>query len=295
MPISSMTGYARTEGAEGNCRWTWDVRSVNGKGLDIRTRLPAGFEGLDPQIKKRASARLRRGNVSVTLQLTRDAGGLRAAINEDLLESVLSLRDSLGSRISDAPPSLESLLSVRGLVDMIEEEESPETRAAVETQILKSFDDAVARLAAARADEGRRTEDMLETLLSEIDTLVASARGLAALQPDSIREKLRSQVAELLEASPTLPEDRLMQEAAILATKGDIREELDRLDAHVDSGRDLLNSDEPVGRRLEFLCQELNREANTLCSKSATLDLTQIGLSLKAAIDQVREQIQNVE
>jgi len=295
VPLSSMTGYARIDGRSDDLRWTWDIKSVNGKGLDIRCRLAAGFERLEAEARRRTASILRRGNVSISLAVMRDATTQRPVINRALLDDVLALQSELAGKVADAPPRIETLLQVRGLVDLAGEEEGEAAVAARERALLDSLDDALAAVAAARGAEGAQLGAVLSSQLDEIETHVATASGLAATQPDAILAKLKAHLGDLFDTAPQLPEDRLMQEVALLAVKSDIREELDRLRAHVAAARDLLEEGSPVGRRLDFLCQEFNREANTLCAKSNDIELTSIGLALKAVIDQVKEQVQNIE
>jgi uncharacterized protein (TIGR00255 family) len=290
-----MTGYARVDGRLGDAAWTWEVKSVNGRGLDIRCRFPAGFDRLEGTARRQAMSILGRGNVSLSLSVTGEVGAQNPIINRALLEDLLALQKELADRVSDSPPRLEALLQVRGLVEVAETRDAPETEEARDAAMLESLDEALAAIAAARRAEGERLEKVLRDQLHYVETMIERASTLAATQPDALRARLQAQVAELLEGSPQIPEERLLQEVAILATKADIREELDRLRAHVDAAKDLLKAGQPVGRRLEFLCQEFNREANTLCSKSNDIELTAVGLELKAVIDQMREQVQNVE
>ena len=296
MSLSSMTGFARVEGAEGGARWHWELRSVNGKGLDLRLRLPPGFEALEPKLKAIAQGAMKRGNVQANLQLTRENAANVPRLNEDVLKGVLAAVSRLRDHqiyLSDS--TAEGILSLKGVMEMGEAEESEEARAALEEALAASFADAVKALASARDEEGAKLAALLEGQVKRIEELTGEAAASPAASAEVMRERLKRQVEELLGASPALNEERLAQEAALLATKADVREELDRLGAHVEQARDLLASDEPVGRRLDFLTQEFNREANTLCSKAADVALTRIGLELKTVIDQLREQVQNVE
>jgi len=290
-----MTGYARAEGAHGQVAWTWELRSVNGKGLDLRLRLPAGYERLEPELRSRTGARLTRGNISATLSVAQSQGAARPVINRALLDDLLALRETLGDRISNEPMRLDALAAVRGVIDLVEEESDPEVVAVRETAIMDTFDAALDGLNAARREEGARLDDLLRGQLAELSDLITAAGANAATQPEAIRARIKKQVEDLLGASPALNEERLIQEVALLAVKADIREEIDRLDAHVTAAREMLAAGGAVGRRLDFLCQEFNREANTLCSKATDIDLTRIGLAMKAVIDRMREQVQNVE
>jgi uncharacterized protein (TIGR00255 family) len=296
VPISSMTGFARSQGREVEGSWTWEIKSVNGRGLDIRCRVPPGLESLDVAVRERAAKRLRRGNLQIILTVTRERaqGGYR--VNRDVLDHLLSLVPEVRQRLPDvAPPRVDGLLALRGVMEQVEGEEDEEMNHAFETAALAGFDAALADLAVMREAEGKRLAVVLADQLTVIDGLCESAAALAATQPDAIRQRLREQVASLLDTAPELPEERLVHEAALLAAKADVREELDRLCAHVAAVRELMAQDDAIGRKLDFLCQELNREVNTLCSKSADMALTVIGLDLKTAVEQVREQVQNIE
>jgi uncharacterized protein (TIGR00255 family) len=290
-----MTGFARAEGQHDGLGWAWELKSVNGRGLDIRTRAPQGFEGLEPLARQKLGEALKRGNVNVSLIVERRAGEAGIRINRAVLDQVLALQAELAGRVDAAPPRLESLLAVRGVVEAGEADADEEARAARDADILAGLEQAVQALVASRLEEGARLAAMLTGHLDRIEALTGQARALGSVQPEALKARLRQQVLELLDASPALNEDRLAQEAALLATKADIREELDRLVAHVHAATDLLDAGGPVGRRLDFLAQEFNREANTLCSKSNGTELTAIGLELKTVIDQMREQIQNLE
>jgi uncharacterized protein (TIGR00255 family) len=295
MGLSSMTGFARVQGdsTEAGQAWVWEVRSVNGKGLDARLRLPAGVEGVEGAAREAIARRFARGNVSATLQLRQEAAqGPRPTINETLLGHLMDRARALPEHV--APPTFDGLLQVRGVLEMAEPVLDEAAVAARDSAVLTSLEAALDALAAARDDEGRRLATILAGHLATIETLTEAAGRTAAGRPQAVAERLRVQVAGLLDGTP-LSEDRLAQEIALIAAKIDIREELDRLTAHVAQARDLLAAGGPCGRRLDFLCQEFNREANTLCSKSQDVDLTRIGLDLKAVIDQVREQVQNVE
>ena len=290
-----MTGFARSQGANALAEWTWEVKSVNGKSLDVRFRLPGGCEALEPAGRAALSARFKRGNFQVGLSL-RHRADPEIHLNREALDGVLQLVTKLRSEgIAADPPRLDGLLQVRGVVEAQEREYSEEEQAALETALLADLEAALDELAAARTGEGAKLTALAESHLNEIERLQAAAAELAATQPEALRERLRQQVAELLDNAASLDEDRLYQEAALRATKADVREELDRLTAHVEAARGLLASGEAVGRKLDFLCQEFNREANTLCSKAQDVALTRIGLDLKSTIDQLREQVQNLE
>jgi uncharacterized protein (TIGR00255 family) len=293
LTIASMTGFARTDGTEGPYAWVWELRSVNGRGLEVRCRLPNGFERLDPVIRNEAPQRLKRGNLSVTLSIGRNRSNGRLSIDPAILGEVLDLQRQLSPRVDSSPPRIEVLLSIPGVVDRY----GLEAGAAELTDgaLVPGFRRALAQLAAAREDEGRRLAVVLGDLLNDIEELIGQARETAPLRPDAVRERIAAQLALLLESKPPIAEERLGQELALLAVKADIREELDRLSAHLGQARQLLDDGGAVGRRLDFLTQEFNREANTLCAKSSDLVLTRIGVELKTAIDRLREQIQNIE
>jgi uncharacterized protein (TIGR00255 family) len=291
-----MTGFARAEGRDDSLHWIWELKSVNGRTLDLRCRLPAGMDGLEPIARAAVAERLRRGNVSVSLTLMRGAKPPKVRINREVLAQLVGVVNELQGQVEAAAPRLDGLLAVRGVVDVIEEEEEDEAvRQARQERIAATLTEALDALRKMRAAEGARLAAIVGGHLDEIEKLRAAAAATAAVQPAALRERLRSQVAALLESVPTLPEERLAQEAALIIAKGDVREELDRLAAHVAAARDLMAEEGAVGRKLDFLCQEFNREANTLCSKSTDVELTRIGLALKAAIEQLREQIQNIE
>jgi uncharacterized protein (TIGR00255 family) len=294
-PVASMTGFARQEGGDGTLTWMWEIKSVNGRGLDLRCRLPAGYEALDPVVRAAAQEHCSRGNLQANLTVNRAAVPVKLRVNRDLLEQALGLIRELDAEIEAAPPRLDGLLAIRGVLEAAEEEDTKEQRDTREAAMEEDLILALEGLSAMRRAEGQRLHTVVTEHLAEIEDLVAAAAETAAAQPEALRERLHAQVAELLEASPALPEDRLVQEAALLITKADVREELDRLRAHVDAARELLAQGGAVGRRLDFLCQEFNREANTLCAKSSDVALTRIGLDLKTAIDRLREQVQNIE
>ncbi|HEY0522055.1 MAG TPA: YicC/YloC family endoribonuclease [Stellaceae bacterium] len=297
MPVVSMTGFARAEGQQGAASWAWEVKSVNGKSLDLRFRLAPGFEALEVPVRTSLAERLRRGNVSVSLAVTRQAAGAQAQlrVNRELLAQVVALAREIAAELDAAPPRVDGLLGIRGVLEAGSEEETPEQRERFLETVLASWNETLDALLRARAEEGARLHEVLSTRIDEIAALVGEAEGSAAAQPGAIQARLRTLVAALLEAGAPVPEERLAQEAALLVGRADVREEIDRLTAHVAAARALLAEAAPVGRRLDFLCQEFNREANTLCSKSADLDLTRIGLALKAVIEQFREQVQNIE
>ncbi len=293
--ISSMTGFARAEGSLDGFSWAWELKSVNSKSLDLRLRLPPGFDLLEPQLRQSAAARLKRGAVSagLTVQQAGVVGAVR--INRDALSQILEIVGELAGSSRVAPPRLDGLLALRGVIETAEETESEELRERRAAALLAGFETALSQLLSTRLAEGARLGAVLKERLAEIAELAAAAEASAAAQPDAIRARLRQLVTTLLESGTGLSEERLAQEAALLVARADIREELDRLKAHLAAAADLLKEGTGIGRRFDFLCQEFNREANTLCSKSADVELTRLGLALKAAIEQLREQVQNIE
>ena len=298
MSIASMTGYARAEGRDASTSWLWEAKSVNGKGLDVRCRLPHGLDGVEIAARDLATRKLKRGNVQLSLNLTAIAQGPGLRVNKEFLEELVALVDELGpSHQNIAPARWDGLLAVKGVLEAAngDEAEAEETRAAREVAIKADLEAVLDSLAAMRLVEGERIKAVLASQLDEIEILADRAGGTAALRPEALRERLRQQVAAVLEAAPSLAEDRIAQEVALIAVKADVREELDRLRAHVAAARDLIAQGGAVGRKLDFLSQEFNREANTLCSKSSDVELTRIGLDMKAVIDQFREQVQNIE
>ncbi len=291
-----MTGYARLSGEENGLGWIWEAKSVNGRGLDVRTRLPPGYDFLDLPVRETVQKRFKRGNLTVNLSLSQKTQAGTLTVNEALLDQLVALTRRWQEKAPDlAPPSLDGLLALRGVLETAETAEPAGDDEEFAKTMLTRCDQALAQLEAMRAEEGVKLFGVLTGLLDEISGFVAEAAGLAALSPDVVKEKLRTQVAALIEAGPPVSEERLAQEVALLLGKADVREELDRLTAHIQAARKMLSAAEPVGRKLDFLCQEFNREANTLCSKANDIQLTRIGLGLKAAIEQFREQVQNIE
>jgi uncharacterized protein (TIGR00255 family) len=295
--VASMTGFARKEGGDGRVTWIWEVKSVNGRSLDVRCRVPTGYESLEPVARATAQTHCSRGNVQIGLTVNRGEAPAKLKVNRAVLDQLIGFVRQIEAEedFQAAPPRLDGLLALRGVVEVEEEEETKAQRDTREAAMEEDLVLALEALSAMRRTEGRRLGQIAGEHLREIERLVAAAAESAAVQPEAVRERLRSQVEELLTAAPALPEERLAQEAALLMTKADVREELDRLRAHVAAARDLLAEGGAIGRRLDFLCQEFNREANTLCSKSWDVALTRIGLDLKAVIERLREQVQNIE
>ncbi len=293
-----MTGYARAQGSDDRRRWVWEARSVNGRNLEIRCRMPPGFDRLENPSRNAVGARLKRGNVSLTLTMTSEQQGKPLRINRVLLGELGLLVEEVRKSTGAAAPTADGLLRVRGVIEEEETEDSEEALAALDKALAVTLDEVLKALAAARAAEGRALAGVIEGHVAEIEGLCRRATERAAAQIGLVRARFESQLAELLERAPPLSEERFAQEVALLVGKADVREELDRLAAHLVQARTLLaeaRPDNPVGRKLDFLCQEFNREANTLCSKSADIELTRIGIDLKGAIERLREQVQNVE
>ncbi|PQA85655.1 YicC family protein [Marinicaulis flavus] len=288
-----MTGFARAEGAHEGWRFVWEVRSVNGRGLEWRARLPPGYDALDPEMRKLAKQKLSRGSLNIGLTLASDRSDSGYRINEAMLADAVSMINKLRLNVECAPPSADGLLGLRGVIEQAEEELSAEAREALFAALLNSFGEALDALVAARRKEGASMGAVIAGHFETIEKLTADAAANAAAMPAAIRDRIAAQLKELLDGA--VPEDRLAQEASLLAIKADVREELDRLSSHVSAGRALLAREGPVGRDLDFLTQEFNREANTLCSKAQDMELKRIGLELKRVIDQLREQVQNIE
>jgi len=293
-----MTGFARVEGRDAatGTEWVWDLRSVNGKGLDARFRLPSGFEPMEKPLRDALAQALSRGSVSISLSVTRAAAASGLSINTAWLETLIAASAEVRARFPGQvePPAFDGLLQVKGVVETAEPPADTTAEAALQGLLLADFSRAVAALSAARADEGARIAAVVTEHVDAIAGMIARAETTASARTDTRKERLARQLAELLDAAE-MPEERLAQELALLITRFDVREELDRLASHIAAARALLAQGQGIGRKFDFLCQEFNREANTLCSKSADAELTAIGLDLKTTIDRLREQIQNIE
>ena len=295
MSLSSMTGFARTNGAHGPWRWHWEVRSVNARGLDVRVRIPEGFESLEQPTRMLAAERFTRGSLNATL--TVDASQTRGAVrvNEEALGQVLSILQTLERSVRADPPRLDGILGLRGVLEVQQQALSEEEIADRDAAILNSLTQALDGLLDARRNEGNRLRGFLTTQVSVLSGLREQAATLVLSQPDQFQARLKAALAQIDGAQAGVSQERIAQEVAMLLVKADIREELDRLKAHLAQATELLAARGAQGRRLDFLSQDLNREANTLCSKSSDIQLTRIGLEMKATIDQFREQVQNVE
>ncbi|MGZ3404081.1 MAG: YicC/YloC family endoribonuclease [Phenylobacterium sp.] len=293
MTISGMTGFGRAEGALGAWSWAVEARSVNGRNLEVRFRGPPGFEGLERAAREGAQARFQRGQLTLGVQARRAEGAGAVRLNLEQLERYLAAGAPYVADGQVTPPSLDGLLALRGVIEAADAVEDPEAQATLEAAMAASIGLALDGLAAGRAEEGRALEGVLNGLVSQIGDRTGKASALAGGQPAIIKARFEKRLTEL--AGETVSEERILQEAAAMAVKADVQEELDRLRGHVDAARALLATDGGVGRKLDFLTQEFMREANTLCSKSASGALTSVGLDLKASIEQFREQVQNVE
>ena len=295
MTIGSMTGFAESTGSHDGLRWRWEAKSVNGRSLELRLRTPPGFDSLEQPARMLASERFRRGSFQISLTVEADAATRGLTVDPVALASAVKLAREVAAETGLAPARIDGLLALKGVIVQDEARiPDPVARGHRDAAILKSLATAFDALVKARLNEGAKLGQLLSGQVDEVARLVNEAEGLAAAQPEALRQKLTAQLQELAGNAQVAPE-RLAQEVALLATRADVREELDRLKAHIQDARALIRSGEAVGRKLDFLSQEFNREANTLCSKSADIALTRVGLALKAMIDQFREQAQNVE
>ena len=288
-----MTGFARAEGEAAGISWVWELKSVNGRSLDLRLRLAPGYDSLEAPLRAALAGQLRRGTISAGLTVNRIAPPT-IRINRELLRQVLALVGELADEVETAPPRLDGLISLRGVIETVDDEPEDVVEAR-RAALIVGWNTALGRLVASRGEEGARLGATLSAQLTELAELVASASSCAAAQPGALRARLEQSLAALGDLVPGMPQDRVAQELALLVSRGDVREELDRLRAHVAQAGELVAKGEGVGRQLDFLCQELNREANTLCSKSSDIELTRIGLALKLTVEQFREQVQNLE
>ena len=290
-----MTGFARTSGQFERDRWTWEAKSVNGRSLDVRVKAPYGYDRIELPTKKLTSERLGRGSVSLTLTIELERTASTLQVNRSLLDDLIALHGEMVGRVAPELPKIETLLTVKGVVEAAESMETEDDTEKRVMAIMQGLAEALDGLIASRGAEGDRLHALIEDYVSNLENLCHDARNSDGARVNDIRDRLRRQLDELTETPNSVNEGRLAQEVALLATKADVREEIDRLEAHCAASRNLIADSDPAGRRLDFLCQELNREANTLCSKSASEELTRIGLEMKAVIDQFREQAQNVE
>jgi uncharacterized protein (TIGR00255 family) len=295
MALSSMTGFARGQGESNGYAWTWEIKSVNAKGLDLRLRLPAGWDAIEAQVRSKTGEMLSRGTVYATLSVERHGKSPVVRLNEDVLSAVLGTVKALAGRLDADRPRLDGILAIKGVVEVVDAEEDEDERRAAEAAVVSGFSEVLASLTASRRREGDALGRILSARLGEIASLISRAEAAAARRPDAVRQRIADQVAALLESSDRFDPDRLHQEAVLIAARADVREELDRLAAHVEQAQTMVTKGGSVGRRLDFLAQEFNRESNTLCAKANDLELTNIGLDLKGVVEQFREQVQNLE
>jgi uncharacterized protein (TIGR00255 family) len=295
MALSSMTGFARSHGAAGAYLFEWELKSVNAKGFDFRTRLPPGFDAVEPAVRKRATEMLARGTVYANLSVKRAASQPTIRINDEVLGAVMRAASDLAARFKTPPPTVDGILAIKGVIEVVEPEDDESDRSAAEAAIGAGFEQALKGLVDMRRREGTELGRILKERLDQIDRLAQLAETTAGQRPEAIKARLAEQIAALLQTSERFDPDRLHQEAIMIAAKADVREELDRIGSHVTQVRELLDKGGAVGRRLDFLAQEFNREVNTTCSKSNDLELTNIGLELKSVVEQFREQVQNLE
>ncbi len=295
MTLKSMTGFARADGVHGETSWFWEARSVNGRNLDLRLRLPSGFESLEIRARTLCQEKLARGNCTVNLSVRREGRKTEIRLNEAALAEAQQVAERARGLTQLKAARLDTLLGMRGVVEAVEGEESEEAQAALFHALMAGLAGTLDELIAARTAEGERLERVIAKQLSTIGSLVERAANASARQPEAIATRLAEQIARLTEGASALDPERLHQEALLLAAKADIQEELDRLRAHVAAANELIDADQPVGRKFEFLAQEFNREANTLCSKASDIEISRTGLELKTVIDQLREQVQNIE
>ncbi len=295
MVLSSMTGFARSHGASGPYAFEWELKSVNAKGFDLRMRLPPGWDDLESFAKKRASEVLSRGTVYANFNVKRTNASSTVRVNEDVLTSIVRIAGTLAGRIDAVAPSVDGLLSIKGVIEVVEPESDEVEDKAARDAAAVAFDQALGHLVDMRQREGVALGQILLQRMNEIEQLAKKAEAAPGRKPDAVKARLAEQIAVLLETSDRFDPDRLNQEALLIAAKADIREELDRIASHVAQAREMIAKGGPVGRRLDFLAQEFNREVNTCCSKSNDIELTNIGLEMKNVVEQFREQVQNLE
>jgi uncharacterized protein (TIGR00255 family) len=295
MALSSMTGFARGQGVSGDYAWAWEIKSVNAKGLDVRLRLPPGWDAVEPAVRARAAEALSRGTIHATLNVERQGKPPVVRVNDDVLAAVLAALKALAGRVDAERPRLDGILAIRGVVEFVDADEAEDERRAAEASVVSGFAAVLDGLAEMRRREGEALARILSARLDEIAALILRAEAAAARRPEAVKQRIAEQVATLLEASDRFDPDRLHQEAVLIAARADVREELDRLAAHVEQAQGMVGKGGAVGRRLDFLSQEFNRESNTLCAKANDRELTNIGLELKGVVEQFREQVQNLE
>ena len=295
MALSSMTGFARSHGASGPYTFEWELKSVNAKGLDLRLRLPQGWDELEAFAKKRAGEILSRGTVYASLNVKRTSSASTVRVNEEVLASIVKVAGALAGKLDAVAPSIDGLLAIKGVIEIVEPESDAAEDKVARDAAAAAFDQALRDLVDMRRREGVSLGQILSQRIDEIERLASRAETAPGRKPDAIKARLAEQVAALLESSDRFDPDRLNQEALLVATKADIREELDRIASHVSQAREMIARGGPAGRRLDFLAQEFHREVNTCCSKSNDIELTNTGLELKSVVEQFREQVQNLE
>ena len=295
MALSSMTGFARSHGASGPYAFEWELKSVNAKGFDLRVRLPQGWDELEALAKKRAGEVLSRGTVYANLNVKRTGAASTVRINEEVLAGIVKVAGVLAGKIDAVAPSIDGLLALKGVIEVVEPESNEAEDKAAKAAVADAFDQALLDLVEMRQREGVTLGQILIQRMDEIERLAKRAEAAPGRKPDAIRARLAEQVAALLETSDRFDPERLNQEAIMIAARADIREELDRIASHISQAREMINKGGPVGRRLDFLAQEFNREVNTCCSKSNDIELTNTGLEMKNVVEQFREQVQNLE
>ncbi|MET0720891.1 MAG: YicC/YloC family endoribonuclease [Tardiphaga sp.] len=295
MALSSMTGFARSHGTSGPYAFEWELKSVNAKGFDLRMRLPPGWDEIETVARKRATELLSRGTVYANLTVKRGNALSTVRVNEDVLNSILRIAADLAGKIDAVAPSVDGLMAIKGVIEVVEPEADEAEDKAAKIAVAAAFEEALTALIAMRKREGNTLGEILTLRMNEIETLAKKAEAAPGRKPEAIRARLAEQIAALLESSDRFDSDRLNQEALMMAAKADIREELDRIASHISQAREMIGKGGAVGRRLDFLAQEFNREVNTCCSKSNDIELTNTGLEMKNVVEQFREQVQNLE
>jgi uncharacterized protein (TIGR00255 family) len=295
MALSSMTGFARSHGTSGPFAFEWELKSVNAKGFDLRMRLPPGWDELESLTRKRAAEVLSRGTVYANLSVKRANALSTVRVNEDVLASIVKVAGELAGRIDAVAPSIDGLLAIKGVIEVVEPESGEAEDKAAKAAAIATFEQALNNLIGMRKREGVTLGQILSQRMDEIESLMKKAEAAPGRKPEAIKARLAEQIAALLDASDRFDPDRLSQEAVMIAAKADIREELDRIASHISQAREMIGKGGAIGRRLDFLAQEFNREVNTCCSKSNDLELTNTGLEMKNVVEQFREQVQNLE
>ena len=295
MALSSMTGFARSHGASGPYAFEWELKSVNAKGFDLRMRLPPGWDEIEAVARKRAAEVLSRGTVYANLSVKRAGALSTVRVNEEVLAAIVKIAGELAGRIDAVAPSIDGLLGIKGVIEVVEPESDEAEDKAAKLTVVAAFEQALTALIEMRKREGATLGQILSQRMDEIENLAKKAEAAPGRKPEAIRARLAEQLAALLESSDRFDSDRLNQEALMMAAKADIREELDRIASHISQAREMIGKGGAIGRRLDFLAQEFNREVNTCCSKSNDLELTNTGLAMKNVVEQIREQVQNLE